>query len=59
MLEAETAITQVMNGELSTVELSPQGSYIRRLQHQLAGRYNLGSESWGSEPQRRVKIYRT
>ncbi|MBC8076645.1 MAG: AAA family ATPase [Chloroflexales bacterium] len=58
MLEAETAITQVMNGERSTVELAPQGSYIRKLQHQMADRYNLNSESRGSEPHRRVKIYR-
>ena len=58
MLEAETAITQVINGERSTVELAPQGSYIRKLQHQMADRYNLSSESRGSEPHRRVKIYR-
>jgi stage III sporulation protein SpoIIIAA len=58
MLEAEAAITQVMNGERSTVELAPRGSYIRRLQHQMADRYNLSSESRGSEPHRRVKIYR-
>jgi stage III sporulation protein SpoIIIAA len=58
MLEAETAISQVMNGERSTVELAPQGSYIRKLQHQMADRYNLSSESRGSEPHRRVKIYR-
>jgi stage III sporulation protein SpoIIIAA len=58
MLEAETAITQVMNGERNVVELAPRSSYIRRLQHQMADRYNLRSESRGSEPNRRVKIYR-
>jgi len=56
--ETETAITQVMNGERNAVELSPRSSYIRRLQHQMADRYHLNSESWGSEPHRRVKISR-
>jgi hypothetical protein len=58
MLEAETAITQVMNGERSAVELTPRGSYVRRLQHQMAERYNVHSESRGREPNRRVKIFR-
>lgn len=58
LVETETAISQVMNGEIAAVELTPRGSYIRRLQHQMAGRYNLNSESWGSEPHRRVKISR-
>jgi len=58
MLEAETAITQVLNGERSSVELLPRSSYVRRLQHQLAERYNVHSESRGREPNRRVKIYR-
>jgi stage III sporulation protein SpoIIIAA len=58
MLEAETAITQVINGERHAVELTPRGSYVRRLQHQMADRYNVQSESRGREPNRRVKIYR-
>lgn len=58
MLEAETAITQVINGERNAVELTPRGSYVRRLQHQMADRYNVQSESRGREPNRRVKIYR-
>jgi tagatose-1,6-bisphosphate aldolase non-catalytic subunit AgaZ/GatZ len=58
MLEAETAISQVMSGERSAVELAPRSSYIRRLQHQMAGRYNLRSESRGEDLNRRVKIYR-
>ena len=59
MLEAETAIGQVMNGENSAIELTPRSSYIRRLQHQMADRYNLRSESRGDDPFRRVKIYRS
>jgi hypothetical protein len=58
LIDTETAITEVMNGERDMIELSPQNSYIRRLQHQLADRYNLRSESHGSEPHRRVRISR-
>ena len=42
--EAEEAIAQVIEGQ-KTVELSPQNSYLRMLQHQLAERYNLSSKS--------------
>jgi hypothetical protein len=58
MLEAETAIGRVLNGERDSIELQPRSSYVRRLQHQLAERYNVQSESRGREPNRRVKIYR-
>lgn len=54
--EAEEAIAQVIEGQ-KTVELSPQNSYLRMLQHQLAERYNLSSKSTGREPRRRVKIF--
>lgn len=55
--EAEVAISAVMEGA-PPVALTPQGSYVRKLQHQLADRYNLGSRSKGREPNRRVEIYR-
>ncbi|NNJ09454.1 AAA family ATPase [Chloroflexales bacterium ZM16-3] len=58
MVEIETAIGQLMTGERSAIELTPRSSYIRRLQHQMADRYNLRSESRGDDPNRRVKIYR-
>jgi len=58
LLETEQAIERVINGAADAVELMPQSSFIRRLQHQLAERYNLTSESRGREPNRRVKIYR-
>jgi stage III sporulation protein SpoIIIAA len=57
-LETEQAITQVLNGERQTVELSPRSNFIRRLQHQIAEHYNVRSESQGREPHRRVKIFR-
>ncbi|MGI5835425.1 MAG: R3H domain-containing nucleic acid-binding protein [Chloroflexota bacterium] len=53
--EAEDAVAQVL-ATSKPVELSPQAAYIRRLQHQLAERYNLTSRSKGREPYRRVKI---
>jgi len=54
--EAEEAIAQVIEGQ-KTVELSPQNSYLRMLQHQLAERYKLSSKSTGREPKRRVRIF--
>ena len=56
--EAEEAIAQVIEGQ-KTVELSPQNSYLRMLQHQLAERYKLSSKSTGREPKRRVRIFHT
>jgi NACalpha-BTF3-like transcription factor len=55
--EAEKAVTQVKDGE-KEVELSPQSSYIRRLQHLIAERNELESHSLGKDPNRRVRIYR-
>jgi hypothetical protein len=56
MQETEDAIADVMNGNDAAVELTPQNAYIRRLQHQMAQRYNLTSRSQGREPNRRVRI---
>ncbi len=53
--EASDAIEHVQaTGE--AVELAPQNAYVRRLQHQLVERAELGSESIGVEPRRRLKI---
>ncbi|MEI6045236.1 MAG: R3H domain-containing nucleic acid-binding protein [Chloroflexota bacterium] len=54
--QTEEAITQVME-QGHSIELPPQNSFIRRLQHQMAERYNLASQSRGREPFRRVRIY--
>ena len=48
----------MLNGGDPSIELTPQNAYIRRLQHQMAQRYNLTSRSQGREPYRRVRIYR-
>ena len=58
LTEAEDAIHQVLSGLTSRASLRPQASWIRRLQHQLAERYNLGSRSRGREPFRHVEIFR-
>jgi stage III sporulation protein SpoIIIAA len=55
--EAEDAINTIMGGG-PAVSLAPQSAHIRRLQHQLAERYNIGSRSRGREPHRWVEIYR-
>jgi hypothetical protein len=57
MVEAEDAITRVIEGA-PPIELAPQGSHVRRLQHELAERYNVASRSRGREPNRRVEIFR-
>ncbi|MFC2066629.1 R3H domain-containing nucleic acid-binding protein [Chloroflexota bacterium] len=55
--EAEKAVEQVKDGQ-ETVELSPQSAYIRRLQHLIAERNALPSQSTGKDPVRRVRIYK-
>lgn len=53
--EAQEAVARVLETS-EPVELLPQSSYIRRLQHQLAERHELVSSSVGNEPFRRVRI---
>jgi hypothetical protein len=57
LAEAQEAVNKVKGGQ-ETVELSPQSRYIRRLQHLIAERNALSSQSTGKEPQRRVRIYK-
>lgn len=55
--EAEDAIGAIMQG-LPNISLAPQPKPVRRLQHELADRYNVDSRSKGKEPNRRVEIFR-
>jgi stage III sporulation protein SpoIIIAA len=55
--ETEAAISRIVSGE-QRVELMSQPPSVRRLQHGLAARNNLGSASMGREPSRRVVIRR-
>ena len=57
LAEAREAVDRVKGGE-EAVELSSQSAYIRRLQHLIAERNDLSSESLGQEPNRRVRIYK-
>ena len=57
LTEAEEAVEQVKSGQ-EVVELSPQSAYIRRLQHLIAERNALSSQSTGKDPNRRVRILR-
>ncbi|MEO9169996.1 MAG: R3H domain-containing nucleic acid-binding protein, partial [Candidatus Aquilonibacter sp.] len=55
--EAEEAVYQVLLTN-QAIDLSPQTSYVRRMQHQLAEKYRLQSRSTGLEPNRRVRIFK-
>jgi stage III sporulation protein SpoIIIAA len=54
--EAESAVTEVFQ-KGHPVELSPRSAHIRALQHQLAQRYGLITESKGRDPFRRVVVF--
>jgi hypothetical protein len=58
MQEAEKAVDRVMSFG-KPVELAPQSSHIRRLQHLLVEQHGLGSESRGEVPWRRVIVLPT
>jgi stage III sporulation protein SpoIIIAA len=56
MQEVEDAVFETME-QRRPVELAPQPSHIRRLQHLYIERSGLQSESKGAEPMRRIVIY--
>jgi predicted RNA-binding protein Jag len=58
MEEAQGAIQNVLDGARS-IDLTPASAYVRRLQHQMARQANLISHSYGKEPRRRVRIFRS
>ena len=55
--EVEDAIEMVQSGG-DAVDLTPQNSYLRRLQHQMIEQANLVGESIGVEPKRRIRVSR-
>jgi hypothetical protein len=55
--EARRAMDMVRTGERSSVQLSPQEAYVRRMQHEMAREADMLSRSSGKEPSRRVTIY--
>ena len=56
--EASEAIYKVLL-DSKPVELAPQTSYVRRLQHQLAEEHRVMSRSTGMEPNRRLVLFRS
>jgi stage III sporulation protein SpoIIIAA/predicted RNA-binding protein Jag len=56
MREAEEAVLNVKNTGKS-VDLSPQNSYIRRIQYQAIEKTGFRAEAVGEEPKRRLRIY--
>jgi stage III sporulation protein SpoIIIAA len=58
----ETALEEALEGverarqTVADVELAPQNSFVRRLQHQLVERHDLTARSTGNEPNRRLVI---
>jgi stage III sporulation protein SpoIIIAA len=60
--ETESALEEALEAverarhTTSDVELAPQNSYVRRLQHQLVERHDMAARSTGNEPNRRLVI---
>lgn len=57
--ETESAIRAVLTGSEEAVNLSPQTATIRRHQHELIRQANLHSHSYGKEPRRHVRVFRS
>jgi stage III sporulation protein SpoIIIAA len=56
--DAENGVDRILTGDADHIELPPQSSLIRRVQHQIAEQAKLRSHSVGREPARRVTIRR-
>ena len=54
---AEAAVQETLKTS-HPVDLPPANAYIRRLQHELAHKFKLGSRSYGKEPNRWVRIHK-
>ena len=54
---AEAAVQETLDTS-HPVDLPPANSYVRRLQHELAHKFKLGSRSYGKEPNRWVRIHK-
>jgi stage III sporulation protein SpoIIIAA len=55
--ETRLAVEQIVIPKSQPVELLPRSSTIRRMQHELVEHYHLKSTSFGTEPNRRLRIY--
>jgi predicted RNA-binding protein Jag len=55
--QTQSAIQAVLGGQ-HWVDLPPASASVRRIQHEMAREANLVSQSYGKEPNRRVRIFR-
>jgi hypothetical protein len=55
--EARLAVEQIVIPKGQPVELLPRPAKLRKMQHELAEHYRLKSDSFGEEPNRRLRIY--
>lgn len=55
--EARLAVEQIVIPKGQPVELLPRGAKVRKMQHELVEHYRLKSNSFGEEPNRRLRIY--
>ena len=55
--EARLAVEQIVIPKGQPVELLPRSSRVRKMQHELVEHYRLNADSFGEEPNRRLRIY--
>ncbi len=55
--EARLAVEQIVIPKGQPVELLPRSAKVRKMQHELVEHYHLNSDSFGEEPNRRLRIY--
>ena len=55
--EARLAVEQIVIPKGQPVELLPRPATVRKMQHELVEHYRLKSNSFGEEPNRRLRIY--
>ncbi len=55
--EARLAVEQIVIPRGQPVELLPRSAKVRKMQHELVEHYRLKSDSFGDEPNRRLRIY--
>jgi hypothetical protein len=55
--EARLAVEQIVLPKGQPVELLPRPARVRKMQHELIEHYRLHSQSFGEEPNRRLRIY--
>ncbi|MEM1366767.1 MAG: R3H domain-containing nucleic acid-binding protein [Cyanobacteria bacterium P01_H01_bin.15] len=55
--EARLAVEQIVIPTGQPVELLPRSAKVRKMQHELVEHYRLQSDSFGDEPNRRLRIF--